>query len=52
MDFAFRPRTAEPLSTAEALELADLLKRFPNDPNDPLNDAIEAWGASLAAGQS
>jgi hypothetical protein len=33
----------EPLTDVETRELAELERRFPPDPTDPLNDAFEAW---------
>jgi hypothetical protein len=49
LDFAFRPIQDGPLTAAEEIELAALVKRFPPDPNDPLNDACAAWRAPPAA---
>jgi hypothetical protein len=43
-----KPWRGQPLTEAEQIELAALKKRFPPDPNDPLNDAIAAWGAVAA----
>jgi hypothetical protein len=40
----------EPLTQAERHELAELELRFQPDPNDPLKESIEAWGAAPPTG--
>jgi len=52
LELVLRPFTAHsgkvPLTDIETRELAELNRRFPPDPNDPLKDSIEAFHRAAA----